>query len=398
MTDTLLFSPIEIRGVTSKNRVVIAPMHQYSAIDGLAQDWHMMNVGRYAAGGAGIVFVESTKIERRGCGTIGDLGAWRDDHVPGLTRLAQTIRANGAVPAIQLGHSGRKARCFRPWEGGAPLTRDAAEAEGVTDWDAWELVAPSAISPDTKTPEPRALSQTEIRDHVIAWGQAVRRCHQAGFEVVEIHAAHGYLLHQFLSPAANQRTDDYGGTEEKRRRLLTEIVEEARAVLPDDKPLFLRLSVEDGAGFGPDQSVGVARAVAPLGVDVVDCSSGGITGAPVSNTSGYGYQVPYAERLKRDGYVMSMAVGLIVHADQAEAILQRGQADLIAIAREAMHNPNWPMDAAMKLGADPASASVPAPINYWLEKRRTSGAITPSTYGSGIDQASVRIGGTDAVT
>lgn len=387
MTDTLLFSPRQIRGVSLKNRVVIAPMHQYSAIDGVAQDWHMMNVGRYAAGGAGMVFVESTKIERRGCGTIGDLGAWRDDHIPGLKRLADIIRANGAVPAIQLGHSGRKARCFRPWEGGGPLTREAAEAEGVTDWDAWELVAPSAIAPDDATPEPRALSHGEVTDMVAIWGQAVRRCHEAGFEVIEIHAAHGYLLHQFLSPAANRRTDEYGGTEENRRRLLMEVIEEARRFLPEEKPLFVRLSVEDGAGFGPDQSVGVARAVAPLGVDVIDCSSGGMRGAPVSNVAGYGYQVPYAERLKRDGGVLSMAVGLIVHADQAEAILQNGQADLIAIAREAMHNPNWPMDAAMKLGADPASASVPAPMNYWLDKRRASGVVTPSTFGVGIDQS-----------
>ena len=386
MTETLLFSPITIRDITLKNRVVIAPMHQYSAIDGVAQDWHIMNVGRYAAGGAGLVFVESTKIERRGCGTIGDLGAWRDDHVPGLKRLADNVRANGAVPAIQLGHSGRKARCFRPWEGGAPLTREAAEAEGVTDWDEWGLVAPSAITPDPDTPEPRALSRAEVQDLVRHWGQAVRRCREAGFDVVEIHAAHGYLLHQFLSPAANQRTDEYGGSEENRRRLLMEVVEEARRFWPEEKPLFVRLSVEDGAGFGPDQSVAVARAVGPLGVDVIDCSSGGMTGAPISSSAGYGYQVPFAERLKRDGGVMSMAVGLIVHADQAETILQNGQADLIAIAREAMYNPNWPMDAAIKLGADPAAASTPPPVTYWLDKRRSIRGVTPSTFGSGIDQ------------
>ncbi len=388
MTETLLFSPITIRGVTLKNRVVIAPMHQYSAIDGVAQDWHITNVGRYAAGGAGLVFVESTKVERRGCGTIGDLGAWRDDHVLGLKRLADNIRASGAVPAIQLGHSGRKARCFRPWEGGAPLTREAAEAEGVTDWEAWELVGPSTVAPDTNTPEPRALSRAEVKEMVQHWGQAVRRCREAGFDVVEIHAAHGYLLHQFLSPIANQRTDTYGGSDENRRRLLTEIVEEARRFWPEEKPLFVRLSVEDDAGFGPDQSVAVARAVGPLGVDVIDCSSGGMTGVPGlgSGAVGYGYQVPYAERLKRDGGVMSMAVGLIVHADQAEAILQEGRADLIAIAREAMYNPNWPMDAAIKLGADPAAASTPPPVTYWLDKRRAIHGVTPSTFGSGIDR------------
>lgn len=388
MTEPLLFSPVQIRDVTLKNRVVIAPMHQYSGFDGVVQDWHIMNVGRYAAGGAGMVFVESTKIERRGCGTIGDLGAWRDDHIPGLKRLADIIRSNGSVPAIQLGHSGAKARIHRPWEGGAPLTREAAEAEGVSDWDAWELVAPSTIAAGLTAPEPRALTLADIREVVRNWGQAVRRCHEAGYDAVEIHAAHGFLLHQFLSPAANQRTDAYGGSEKNRQRLVLEVVEEARRFWPDDKQMFMRLSVEDGVGFGPDQSVSVAKAVAPLGVDVVDCSSGGMTGAPVSNQFGYGYQFPYAERLKRDGDVMSMAVGLIVHADQAEEILQNGQADLIAIAREAMYNPNWPMDAAMKLGTNPDAASTPPPVTFWLDKRRESGVVTPSTFGAGINNLS----------
>ncbi len=387
MAEPLLFTPMDIRGVRLKNRVVIAPMHQYAAKDGFAQDWHIMNVGRYAAGGAGLVFVESTKVDRRGCGTIGDLGAWKDEHVPGLTRLADHIRANGAVPAIQLGHSGRKARRFRPWEGGRPLTKEAAEAEGLKDWDAWRLVSASALAQEGD-PEPAALTRDEVQELVKMWGQGVRRCREAGYDVLEIHGAHGYLIHQFLCPASNVRNDEYGGTEENRRRFLMEIVEEARSIWPDDKPLFLRLSVQDDAGFGPDESVNVAKAVGPMGVDVVDCSSGGMRGSPVVSAGpvSYGYQVPYAERLKRDGGVMSMAVGLIVHADQAEAILQNGQADLIAIAREAMHNPNWPMDAAMKLGAAPEAASTPPAVSYWLEKRRASVDITPSTFGAGIDR------------
>lgn len=387
MAEPLLFSPIEIRGVRMKNRVVIAPMHQYAAKDGFAQPWHLMNVGRYAAGGAGLVFVESTKVDRRGCGTIGDLGAWKDAHVPGLKELVDFIRDNGSTPAIQLGHSGRKARRFRPWEGGKPLTREAAEAEGVKDWDAWRLVSASAIA-QGDDPEPAALTRAEVQDLVGLWGQGVRRSVEAGFDVLEIHGAHGYLIHQFLSPVSNLRNDDYGGTEENRRRFLMEIVEEARRFWPDDKPLFLRLSVQDDAGFGPDESVHVARAVGPLGVDVIDCSSGGMRGSPVLSAGpvSYGYQVPYADRLKRDGGVMSMAVGLIVHADQAEEILQKGQADLIAIAREAMYNPNWPMDAAVKLGADPASAATPPAVDYWLQKRATSVDITPSTFGPGIDR------------
>lgn len=225
---------------------------------------------------------------------------------------------------------------------------------------------------------------------VAMWGQGVRRCNEAGYDIVEIHGAHGYLVHQFLSPASNLRNDDYGGTEANRRRFLMEIVEEARRFWPEEKPMFLRLSVQDDAGFGPDESVNVARAVGPLGVDAVDCSSGGMRGAPVvsAGSVSYGYQVPYAERLKRDGGVLSMAVGLIVHADQAEAILREGKADLIAIAREAMYNPNWAMDAAVKLGADPAGASTPPAVDYWLRKRAQSVDITPSTFGAGIDRLS----------
>ena len=387
MSQPLLFSPMQIRGMSLKNRCVIAPMHQYAAVDGFAQDWHLMNIGRYAAGGAGLVFVESTKVDRRGCGTIGDLGLWKDDHISGHKRLADTIRNYGAVPAIQLGHSGRKARRFRPWQGGKPLTQEAAEAEGLKDWDQWKLVSASALA-NPGDPEPHGLTKAEVQDLVKMWGQGVRRSVEAGYEALELHGAHGYLVHQFLSPSSNARNDEYGGSEETRRRFLMEIVEETRLYWPEDKPLFLRLSVQDDAGFGPDESVNVAKAVGPMGVDVIDCSSGGMRGSPVISAGpvSYGYQVPYAERLKQDGGVMSMAVGLIVHADQAEAILQNGQADLIAIAREAMYNPNWPMDAAIKLDADPSSASVPAAVSYWLEKRASLVDITPSTYGSGIDK------------
>lgn len=268
MASPKLFEPIAIRGVVVKNRIVIAPMHQYAAVDGFAQDWHLTNIGRYAAGGAGVVFVESTKFDRRGCGTIGDLGIWSDGHVAGLRRLADHIRANGAVPAIQLGHSGRKARRTRPWEGGEPLTRERAEAEGVTDWDDWELVSSTDRAPSHRSPAPRALSRTDVQALVVGWGEGVKRAAEAGFDIVEIHGAHGYLVHQFLSPASNDRTDEYGGSEANRRRFLLEIVEEARRFWPAEKPLFVRLSVEDDCGFGPDQSVNVARAVAPKGATI----------------------------------------------------------------------------------------------------------------------------------
>ncbi|NOG69015.1 NADH:flavin oxidoreductase/NADH oxidase [Roseicella sp. DB1501] len=384
MDAPLLFTPLTLRGVTLKNRVVVAPMHQYAAERGFATDWHLMNAGRYAAGGAGLVIMESTKVERRGCGTLGDLGIWEDAHVPGLARCARFIREHGAVPGLQLGHSGRKARRFRPWEGGAPLTREAAVAAlDPASWEAWELVAPSALAAPESDPLPRALSRAEIPEVIEHWGQAARRAREAGFEVLEIHGAHGYLIHQFLSPFANRRNDEYGGSLENRMRFCLEIVERVRAEWPEDKPLFLRLSVEDDSGWGPAESVALAQRAKPLGVDVIDCSSGGMSGAPVVSTGPvtYGYQVPYAERLRREAGIMSMAVGLIVHADQAEAILQEGRADLIALARELLYNPNWAMDAAQKLGVDPRFALVPPAQAYWLEKRaRQVREVVPSTY------------------
>ncbi|MGD8810941.1 MAG: NADH:flavin oxidoreductase/NADH oxidase [Gammaproteobacteria bacterium] len=384
MAQPLLFTPIQIRDVTLKNRVVVAPMHQYAGVKGYPTDWHLMNAGRFAAGGAGLVIVESTKVERRGCGTIGDLGLWHDDFVPHFKRIADFIRQHDSVPGIQLGHSGRKARRFRPWEGGAPLTPQPE----VDDWDDWELVAPSAIIGGRRDPEPRALSNDEVKAVVERWGQAARRANEAGFEMLEIHGAHGYLIHQFLSPMANKRNDEYGGSDLNRMRFAIEVVEAVRAQWPAHKPLFMRLSVQDGAGWGPDESVELAKIVGPKGVDVIDCSSGGMTGAPVVGDGpvGYGYQVPYAERLKHDAGVLSMAVGLIVHADQAEEILQKGQADLIALAREILYNPNWPMDAAQKLGVDPGFKAVPPPQSYWLEKRAQSiQDMVPSTYQRGID-------------
>ena len=385
MTQPLLFTPLTIRGTTLKNRIVVAPMHQYSAVAGHATDWHLMNIGRFATGGAGLVFIESTKVERRGCGTVGDLGIWDDGFIPHFRRMADFMRAHGCVPALQIGHSGRKARLTRPWEGGTPLTQAEAEAQGVTDFADWELVAPSALPGGAGEPVPRALGRDEIPGLIQHWADAARRADEAGIEVLEIHAAHGYLLHQFLSPQANRRNDEYGGSEAGRMRLVIEIIEAIRAVWPAAKPLFLRLSVQDDAGWGPEQSVALARIVGPKGVDVIDCSGGGITGRPTAGPGGYGYQVPFADQLRREAGIMTMAVGLIVHADQAEAILQHGQADLIALAREILYNPNWPLDAARKLGAEIGYDAIPPQGGWWLGKRTR--AVTPSTFGSGMPAA-----------
>lgn len=381
MSQPLLFTPITLRELTLKNRVVIAPMHQYAARNGFATDWHLMNAGRYAAGGAGLVCVESTKVSREGCGTIGDLGLWRDEHVEGVRRIRELIHHCGAKAGIQLGHSGRKARLTRPWEGGRPLTIE--DVDPVADeWETWELVGPSAIPADKRSPTPRALTRAEIRGLVEAWGAAAERADAAGFDMVEIHAAHGYLLHQFLSELANQRDDEYGGSLANRMRFAIEVAEHVRGKWPAHKPLFMRLSAVDGAGWGLEHSVALARELARVGVDVIDCSGGGIFGgAGTGATPGYGYQVPYAERLRAEAGVKTMAVGVIVHPRQAEAILQEGRADLVALAREALYNPNWPVDAARKLGLEDHFGLMPPNYGWWLSKRESIPDFVPSTYG-----------------
>lgn len=386
MTQPMLFTPLDIRGLRLKNRVVVAPMHQYSAVEGFATDWHLVNAGRYAAGGAALVIMESTKIARNGCGTVGDTALWDDKFIPALARCAAFIKQHGAGAGIQLGHSGRKARLSRPWEGGKPLTGNEPE---ITDWDGWELVAPSAIPHTKDSPVPRALSHNEVRDLAVKWGEAAARADKAGFDMLEIHAAHGYLIHQFLSPVANVRTDEYGGSEFKRMRFALEVAECVRAAWPSEKPLFMRLSCEDDAGWGPDESVRLSKLLKEKGIDVIDCSSGGtLAHSPMDSERAkkYGYQVPYAEQIRKEAGILTMAVGHIVHADQAEAILQEGRADLTALAREIMYNPNWPMDAAQKLGADPNFALVPSPYSYWLGKRAKSAFEgKPSTWMPGLN-------------
>ena len=384
MSKPLLFTPLQIRDLVLRNRVVTAPMHQYAAKEGFATDWHLMNAGKYAAGGCGLVMVESTKVERRGSGTVGDLGLWKDDFIPGLKRITDFIKAQGAAAAIQIGHSGRKARLTRPWEGQQNLTADHPE---MWDWEGWDLVGPSAIAHSDRMVTPRAFSRDEIPDVVSHWGEAAARADKAGFDVLEIHGAHGYLMHQFLSPVANRRNDEYGGSDTNRMRFALEVAECVRANWPENKPLFMRLSCEDDAGWGPEQSVALSRELKLKGVDVIDCSGGGILErSPMDSVRArkYGYQVPYAEKIREEAAIMTMAVGHIVHADQAEAILQEGKADLIAIARELMYNPNWAMDAAQKLGADPDFVGVPPALGWWLGKRAKSAFEgVPSTYKRG---------------
>ncbi|MEL0020354.1 MAG: NADH:flavin oxidoreductase/NADH oxidase [Rickettsiales bacterium] len=382
---SLLFSPMELRGVRLRNRVVVSPMLTYAAENGYTQDLHTLHYGKLAYGGAGLVFVESTKADPRGASTPRDLGIWKDDFIPGLAQLASTIKAYGATAGIQIGHSGRKARRSVPWEGRAPL----ASHPGLDHGEEWELVAPSEIAHSNAFAAPRALSIADIEELIEGYGAATERVQKAGFDVLEIHGAHGYLIHQFLSPVANQRTDKYGGSTENRMRFALDVVDRVRQSWPEDKPLFVRLSAVDEAGWSIEDSAEVARALKAHGVDVIDCSSGGMAGGSIVNTGNparYGYQVPLAEGVRKRADVMTMAVGLIIHADQAEEILQSGKADLVAIGREMLNNPNWPMDAATKLGIDDPYSMVPPLYSFYLEKRTEADfGGKPSTWRSGIE-------------
>jgi 2,4-dienoyl-CoA reductase-like NADH-dependent reductase (Old Yellow Enzyme family) len=322
-------------------------------------------------------------VERRGCGTVGDLGIWDDKFIEPLGRLVKFIKQQNAAAGIQLGHSGRKARATRPWEGDRPLQRTPE----IDDWDEWTPVAPSAIAHSEKWSVPRALERQEVKELVQAWGEAARRADAAGFDVLELHGAHGYLVHEFLSEKSNQRSDEYGGSELNRMRFITEVTEAVRVHWPERKPLFVRLSVEDNAGWGPEQSARLAKILKPKGVDVIDCSSGGITDvAPILGKEiKYSYQVPLSEYVRRHAGIMTMAVGLIIHGDQAEQILRDGQADLIAVGREILNNPNWPMDAALKLGVEGPFRNVPPQFGWWLGTRDKRGFGTrPSTWQNGL--------------
>lgn len=345
-TGPRLFQPLTFRGVTFRNRIAVSPMCQYSSEDGFANDWHVVHLGSRAVGGAGLVMTEAAAVEARGRISRNDLGIWDDRHVEPLARLTRLLRDHGAVPGIQLAHAGRKASVHRPWDGGAPLS----PAEG-----AWETVAPSAIPFDAGWPTPRALSLAEIDQLIGAFRRAAERALEAGFEVVEVHGAHGYLIHEFLSPLSNQRSDQYGGSLENRVRLLLRIVDAVREVWPERLPLFVRLSCTDWVegGWDLDQTIEAARRLKERGVDLIDCSSGGLVpNARIPTTPGY--QTPFAEAVRREAGIATGAVGLITTPELAEEIVANGRADLVLLAREFLRDPYWPLHAARSLGADVA--------------------------------------------
>jgi len=350
-----LFQPYPIRGVTLRNRLVVSPMYQYSceARDGLATDWHLVHLGSRAVGGAGLVFTEAAAVLPEGRISPEDLGFWSEAHGRALVPTITFVRGQGAVMGIQLAHAGRKASTSRPWDG----HRGLADTEG-----GWTPVGPSALPFNATYREPLAMSQDDIQEVVAAFAAAAARADAYHFDVIEIHAAHGYLLHEFLSPLSNRRTDGYGGAFEHRIRLTLEVAEAVRENWPAGKPLFLRLSATDWVAGGWDigDSVRLARTLAERDVDVIDCSSGGLDQHQQIN-SGPGYQVPFAEQIRREAGIATAAVGLITTAEQAEQILQAEQADLIVMARELLRDPYFPLHAAKTLGAPDA---VRWPIQY----------------------------------
>jgi 2,4-dienoyl-CoA reductase-like NADH-dependent reductase (Old Yellow Enzyme family) len=343
-----LFSPLTIRSVTLRNRIAVSPMCEYSSHDGFANDWHLVHLGSRAVGGAGLVITEASAVAPRGRISPADLGIYRDDHIEMLARIAHFIRDQGAVPGVQLAHAGRKASTRVPWEGGAVIP----ESEG-----GWRAVAPSPIPFRPGDPAPLELNQSEIAAIVQAFAAAARRALAAGFQLVEIHAAHGYLIDEFLSPLSNHRADDYGGTFDGRIRFALEVAAAVRAAWPDSLPLFMRISAIDWVedGWQIQDSVELARRLRPLGVDLIDCSSGGIV--PYARIQpGPAYQTPFAERIRRESGILTGAVGMITEPHQADAIVRAAQADIVLLAREFLRDPYWPLHAAKALGA---SAAIP---------------------------------------
>ncbi len=339
-----LFSPLTQRSITFPNRIAMSPMCQYSYVDGISNDWQFVHLGSRAVGGAGVVFTEAAAVSPEGRITRGDLGIWSDAHAAPLARLAAFIKEHGSVPAMQLAHAGRKASMALPW---AASVREIPESEG-----GWQTVAPSSVRFADAYPTPSALDRAGMDKVIVDFVAAARRAAEAGFLLVEIHAAHGYLLHEFLSPLSNQRSDEYGGTFENRVRFPLEVVRAVREAFPSDLPVWTRLSVTDwmdasitNPGLSVDDSVRFARLMKDEGIDLVDCSSGG-NDPRQQIPVGAGYQVAFAERIRREAGISTGAVGMITAPEQADQIIRTGQADVVLLARELLRNPYWPLHAA----------------------------------------------------
>jgi len=342
-----LFEPLKLRGLTLKHRIAVSPMCMYSSLDGFANDWHLVHLGSRACGGAALVMTEATAVEPEGRISPDDLGLWKDEHIEFLKRITSFIKSQGAAPGIQLAHAGRKASTY------SPHVRTAKGYIPVGQ-DGWKPVAPSAIPVDTAATVPEELTVDGVQRIIHKFAEAAGRALTAGFEVIELHAAHGYLLDEFLSPLSNHRTDAYGGSLENRTRLVREVVTAVRRVWPEEKPLFLRISATDWKepeGWTVDQSVELAKMVKGLGVDLIDCSSGGLV-PDAKVPAAPGYQVPFAERIRKEAGIATGAVGFITTAAQADEIIRDGKADVVLLAREFLRDPYFPLHAAAELGQD----------------------------------------------
>ncbi len=353
-----LLSPLMVRGVKFRNRIVMSPMCQYVAEEGLASDWHLVHLGSRAVGGAALVMVEASAVTRDGRISPADMGIWGDQHIEPLARIVRFVCSQGAVPGIQLAHAGRKASCLPPWKGGASLTPEAG---------GWPVVGPSSIPFKEGGPVPIPLDEARIEGVVTAFEDAAKRALAAGFRLIEIHSAHGYLLHEFLSPLSNHRSDQYGGSIENRMRLPLRVAQRLRRLVPENLPLFLRLSATDWAdgGWDEEQSVVLARHLKELGVDLIDVSSGALVPKvriPVSK----GYQVPFARKIREEAGILTGAVGMITEARHANEIVTEGDADLVFIGRELLREPYWALKAQHELGAEPAW---PTPYGYAVKRR-----------------------------
>jgi 2,4-dienoyl-CoA reductase-like NADH-dependent reductase (Old Yellow Enzyme family) len=354
-----LFTPMTIRGLTFRNRIAMSPMCMYSADDGLANDFHLVHLGSRAVGGVGLVVVEATAVTADGRISPHDVGIWKDEHIEPLARIARFLEAQGAAPGIQLAHAGRKASCDVPWKGGASL-KTAAEG-------GWPVVGPSPIPFTDEDPIPIPLDEAGIEHYVQAWEAAAQRALTAGFKVIEIHAAHGYLLHQFLSPISNHRTDQYGGSFENRMRFLLRVAERLRTIIPEQLPLFVRISATDWAegGWDIEQSVVLCKRLKELGVDLIDVSSGGTVHdakVPVAK----GYQVHFAQRIREDAGIRTGAVGMISDPQYADDIITSGQANIVFLARELLREPYWVIKAQHALDEEPVW---PTQYGYVVKRR-----------------------------
>ena len=352
----LLFEPLKIRGIEFKNRIVVSPMCEYSSIDGFANDWHFVHLSSRAVGGAALIITEATAVSPEGRISPFDLGIWKDEHIAELKRITRFLESQNAIPGIQLAHAGRKASHHAPWKGSAPLKPEE---------NAWQTFAPSAVAYKESEPLPAAMSKNDINKAIADFKSAAIRSIEAGFKLIEIHAAHGYLINEFLSPLSNHRADEYGGSFENRIRFLTEIVEAIRGVWKDEYPLFVRISSTDwvDGGWTENDSVALVKILKTKGVDLIDCSSGGnssLQKIPVGSL----YQVPFAEKIKKETGILTGAVGIITTAEEAEQILINHQADLVVLARQFLRDPYFPLHAAKALGVD-----IKWPVQYERAKQ-----------------------------